>query len=166
MSFNRGSLSGKVFSLALWSRTTRIHDVSTGPLACLYAQCIFVHTTRSLTRSALLTLLARSTALICLLAHSLPSLWENESFDVICSDIMIFWTIKKKRWSDDKIPPFVLLLNIIFFRCCHACYDGRTGIPSYAVKYQKLWQKTDSIGSYLAILDRQTEHKSTAISHS
>ena len=50
---------------ALWSRITRNPDISTGPLARLFAR-----TTHTFAYSALLTWLARSTALIHLLASS------------------------------------------------------------------------------------------------
>ena len=71
----------------VWFRTTECRDVINGPLARP-----FTHTAHSFwsfpyykLQRALLALLARSAALICWFAHSLPGLWESEWLDVLTS---------------------------------------------------------------------------------
>ena len=58
---------------ALWSRSTKNQDVSTGPLARPFAR-----TVQCFACSTLLALLERSAALIRSFTRSLPSLWESE----------------------------------------------------------------------------------------
>ena len=69
-------LEGACNGVAHWGRTARNWDVSIGPLARPFAR--FSQTAHSFACSALLALLARSAALIRLLAASLPSSWESE----------------------------------------------------------------------------------------